>query len=139
MLFRSGLDVADDIFYIVFFVALVSVLIQGTLLGPLANKLDLVSLEETVLKTFTDYSGDIHAELLETNVCKGNKMVGKAIKDLNIPSEVLIVMIRRDGKLVTPRGNTVIKAEDILMLAGNHDMLIEISERSKEQDIDCED
>lgn len=135
----AGLDVADDIFYIVFFVALVSVLIQGTLLGPLANKLDLVSLEETVLKTFTDYSGDIHAELLETSVCKGNKMVGKAVKDLNIPSEVLIVMIRRDGKLVTPRGSTIIKGEDILMLAGDHDMLIEISEKTKEEDFNCED
>lgn len=116
----AGLGVADEIFNIVFFIALVSVLVQGTLFIPIAKKLDLVAEEETVLKTFTDYSGEIHAELLEVKIPDDSNMVGKAIMDLNIPMDILIVMIRRNGKLITPRGATIIKAGDIIMMAGDN-------------------
>lgn len=49
--------------------ALVSVLVQGTLFIPIAKKLDLVGEEETVLKTFNDYE-EFAAELLEVNIDK---------------------------------------------------------------------
>ncbi|HYE10703.1 MAG TPA: potassium/proton antiporter [Patescibacteria group bacterium] len=127
-----GLPIADMIFNTVFFVALVSVLVQGTFFIPIAKKLDLIGKEETVLKTFTDYSGEIHAELLEVKIPKGSAMAGKAIMDLDIPIEILIVMIRREGKLITPRGATVLKAGDTLMLAGdNKSQLIEIDAKVK--------
>lgn len=116
----AGLGVADEIFNIVFFIALVSVLVQGTLFIPIAKKLELVEEEETVLKTFTDYSGEIHAELLEVKVPEDSEMVGKAIMDLDIPMDILIVMIRREGRLITPRGATVIEAGDIIMMAGDN-------------------
>lgn len=116
----AGLGVADEIFNIVFFIALVSVLVQGTLFIPIAKKLDLVAEEETVLKTFTDYSGEIHAELLEVKIPGHSEMVGKAIMDLDIPMDILIVMIRREGKLITPRGATIIEAGDIIMMAGDN-------------------
>ncbi|SMB87910.1 potassium/proton antiporter, CPA1 family [Desulfonispora thiosulfatigenes DSM 11270] len=117
---NAGIGVADYIFNIVFFVALVSVLVQGTLLVPIAKKLDLLSEDETVLKTFTDYSGEIHAELLEINIPEKSSMVNKKIMDLDIPIEILIVMIKREGKIITPKGNTVIKSGDTVMLAGKN-------------------
>lgn len=128
----AGLPVADMIFNTVFFVALVSVLVQGTFFIPIARKLDLIGKEETVLKTFTDYSGEIHAELLEVKIPKGSSMEGKAIMDLDIPMDILIVMIRRDGKLITPRGATVLKAGDTMMIAGDNKVqLVEIDARAK--------
>lgn len=123
----AGLPVADAIFNIVFFVALVSVLVQGTLFIPIAKKLNLVGEEETVLKTFTDYSGEIHTELLELKLSKESPMADRAIMDLDIPIEILIVMIKRDGKMITPRGATVLKGGDTLMLAcDNKKQLIEM-------------
>lgn len=127
----QGLIIADDIFNIIFFVALVSVLVQGTFFIPIARKLDLVAQEGTVLKTFTDYSGELHAELLEVNIPKGSILENKAIMDVDIPSDVLIVMIKRGGKIITPRGTTVIKAYDTLMLAGDHHVLLEIDAKAK--------
>ena len=123
----AGLPIANEIFNIVFFVALLSVLIQGTLFIPIAKKLDLVGTEETVLKTFTDYSGELHAELLEIKIPQNSIMAGKAIMDLDIPMDILIVMIKRKDKLITPRGTTVIKPADTLMLAGDYELLLEIN------------
>jgi Trk K+ transport system NAD-binding subunit len=37
-------------------------------------------------------------------ISKGRQMVDIAVIDLDIPMEILIVMIRRKGKLITPRG-----------------------------------
>ena len=123
----AGLPIADMIFNTVFFVALVSVLVQGTMFIPIAKKLNLIAKEETVLKTFTDYSGEMHAELLEIKVPEGSLMSGKSIMDTDIPAEILIVMIRRAGKFITPRGATVLKVGDTLMLAGdNKSQLIEM-------------
>jgi potassium/hydrogen antiporter len=116
----AGLPIADMIFNTVFFVALVSVLVQGTFFIPIAKKLDLIGKDETVLKTFTDYSGEMHAELLEIKVSKGSQMADKAIMDLDIPMDILIVMIRRKDKLITPRGATILKEGDTIMLAGDN-------------------
>ncbi|MDF2592744.1 MAG: Na(+)/H(+) antiporter [Clostridia bacterium] len=128
----AGLPVADMIFNTVFFVALVSVLVQGTFFIPIAKKLDLIGKEETVLKTFTDYSGEMHAELLEIKIPAGSPLSGMAIMDTDIPAEILIVMIRRAGKFITPRGATILKAGDTLMLAAdNKAQLIELHESIK--------
>ncbi len=127
----AGLSVADEIFNIVFFVALVSVLVQGTLFIPIAKKLDLVGEEETVLKTFNDYE-EFAAELLEVNIDKNSKMVGKAIEDMNIPRDILIIMVRRGEKIITPNGATVIKANDtIVFSAEDKNKLLKINEKLK--------
>ena len=47
--------IQSDIFHIVFFIALFSVALQGTLIAPIAKKLDLVDNKLAVLKTFNDY------------------------------------------------------------------------------------
>ena len=127
----AGLPLAEEIFNIVFFVALVSVLLQGTLFIPIARKLDLIEQEETILKTFTDYSGEIYAELLEVTIPEESPLARKALMDLDISPEVLIMMIKRDGKMITPRGKTTLQVGDTLMLAGDHDVLLEIDARAR--------
>lgn len=114
-----GLEKANTIFNIVFFVAIFSVLLQGSLVVPLAKTLKLTEIEGTVLKTFTDYSGDTFTELLEIKIHKDNNFIGRAVKDLDIPTNILIVMIKRNKEIITPKGSTVIELDDVLMLAGN--------------------
>lgn len=94
----------------------------------------MIGKEETVLKTFTDYSGEIHTELLEIKLPKESSMAGKAIMDLDIPMDILIVMIKRNGKILTPRGATVLEGEDTIMLAAdNKAQLIELGERVQQK------
>lgn len=63
-----GVKIENDIFHIIFFVALFSVAIQGTLIPMLAKKLDLVDNSTTVFKTFNDYTGDMSSKLVEVTI-----------------------------------------------------------------------
>ena len=116
-----GVNIERDIFHIIFFIALFSVAIQGTLIPKVATILNLVDKdnEASVLKTFTDYTGEINTDLLEVNVTKDNEWVNKSIIDSNIPEEILIVMIKRNNIILVPKGSTIIREGDILVLSGN--------------------
>jgi len=124
-----GIDVADEIFNIVLYVTLVSVLVQGTFLVSIVKKLGLIEHEETVFKTFNDYSGEIYAELLEIKIHRNSIFADKAIKDIDMPKDVIIVMIKRGNRMITPRESTIIQAYDILLLAGNPKELMRIDEK----------
>ena len=117
-----GVNIENDIFHIIFFIALFSVVIQGTLIPTLANKLDLVNNEEegSVLKTFTDYSEEINSELLEFTITEESNLKNKMIMDANIPEEILIVMIKRGNQVLVPKGSVLIKEGDKLVLSGNN-------------------
>ena len=115
----SGVVIEHDIFHIVFFVALFSVAVQGTLLPKIADKLGLVDKEDDslVLKTFTDYQDDVDTKLLEVPVTEDDFYAGRLLREANIPEEVLIVMIKRHGETIIPRGSTKIKVGDILVVS----------------------
>jgi len=116
----SGIPLENDIFHIIFFIALLSVAIQGTLIPKVARKLDLVDDTKTVLKTFTDYQEDRSTTLLEYNVDSNNDWIEKSIMEADIPEEILIVMIKRDNEIIVPKGSTIINQGDILVLSGNN-------------------
>lgn len=114
-----GVPIENDIYHIIFFIALFSVAIQGTLIPKVAQKLDLVDNESTVLKTFNDYKEEKCTEIKEVNVLENNEWVDKTIMDANIPEEILIVMIKRNGEIVVPKGSTTIKSGDTLVMVSN--------------------
>ncbi|MGN9162271.1 potassium/proton antiporter [Clostridium sulfidigenes] len=116
----SGIPLENDIFHIIFFIALLSVAIQGTLIPKVARKLDLVDDTKTVLKTFTDYQEDRSTTLIEYNVDSNSSWKEKTIMEADIPEEILIVMIKRDSEIIVPKGSTLINQGDILVLSGNN-------------------
>jgi len=120
-IFAVNYDVAvnSDIFHIIFFVALFSVAVQGTLLPKVAKILDLVDDKSTVFKTFNDYKGEENAKLIEVPIDKNSKWANKTIMDAGIPEEILIVMIKRNGIVIVPKGSILILPGDILVLGGN--------------------
>ena len=114
-----GLAINNDIFHIVFFIALFSVAVQGTVIPILAKKLDLIDNDESVLKTFNDYKEDKSTRLIELTVDEYNIMANKTIMDSNMPEDILVVMIKRNGDVFVPNGSTKILPGDILVLSGN--------------------
>ena len=115
-----GVNMTYDIFHIVFFVALFSVSIQGTLLPKFAKKLDLVDNNTLVLKTFNDYASDIDRQLIEVNITPDSKLVNKSIADADISEDILILMIKRRGKTIVPKGVTIIEDGDVLVVTGDN-------------------
>lgn len=52
------------------------------------------------------------AALVEMHLPKTSPALGKAIRDLSLPADTVIVSIVREGKLVIPRGDTELHLED---------------------------
>ena len=114
-----GVPINNDIFHIIFFMALFSVAVQGTLIPKVANKLDLVDNNSPVLKTFNDYKEESANRLMEIIIEEENKWANKTIMDANIPEEIFVVMIKRNDEVVIPKGSTEIQVGDTLVLTAN--------------------
>ncbi|MDY3359859.1 MAG: potassium/proton antiporter [Clostridium celatum] len=115
-----GVPINNDIFHIIFFIALFSVSVQGTLIPLVAKKLDLIDNSESVLKTFNDYKEYKSTQLIEFNISENSSIANKTLMDANIPEDILVVMIKRKGDVFVPNGATVILPGDILVLSGNN-------------------
>ncbi|MFR3728161.1 potassium/proton antiporter [Lacrimispora sp.] len=105
-----------DIFHIVFCVCLLSVSIQGSLLPWMAKKLNVIGPTDDIFRTFNDYSADPAVHLTEIRLPKGHPWIDHTLKDIIIPDGMMAVMILRDGKTVIPRGDTMILADDTIIL-----------------------
>ncbi|MCG8340641.1 MAG: potassium/proton antiporter [Cytophagales bacterium] len=112
------IDKSDKIFHIVFFIVLTSVLLQGTTLYPFAKWLQLEDTSPIKKKKpwTLKLSEDVKSELLELVVPKGAEAAGKQIVQLGLPKNALIVLVERDKRYLTPRGDTVIEEGDKLMV-----------------------
>jgi len=64
----------------------------------------------TLLKLNRGEAALVELRLPETSPCRG-----KAIRDVNLPSDAVIVSVIRAGKLVIPRGDTVFEAGDEIL------------------------
>ncbi len=114
----AGIDKANIIFNIVFFISVTSVLIQGTTLSIVAKWLH-VALPEKV-KKITEIDKLIlelpKSSLQEFEVLPNFYAVNKRIVDLHFPKSAFIVMIKRNDEYIRPGGSTKLEVKDILMV-----------------------
>ena len=113
----SGVQTQNDIFHIVFFVVLFSILLQGTLLPFVSYKLNMVDIHGNVFRTFTDYSEEDDVDFIRLTIKDGHPWAGQQIKNLVLPPDCLLVMIIRSGETLVPRGDTEICAGDVIVLS----------------------
>lgn len=118
----AGIEKADMIFNIVFFISVTSVLIQGTTLSIVAKWLHVALPEKAKPlspndKLIIDIPKTAMKEVVITPTCYA---VDKKIVDLGFPKNAIIAMINRDHKFLTPNGATVIKAHDTLMILSDN-------------------
>lgn len=66
--------------------------------------------------------------ILEISVCLNSRIDGKAIKEINLPANCLLVSIRRGEKEIIPNGNTIINSGDLLYVFVDEDKAAEIKE-----------
>jgi cell volume regulation protein A len=119
----AGIEKANMIFNIVFFISVTSVLIQGTTLSIVAKWLH-VALPEKV-KPVSDIDKLIldfpKSSLREFNITSQCFAVNKRIIDLNFPTEAFIVMIKRQDEYIRPGGSTIIEALDTLIVLSDNE------------------
>lgn len=126
----SGLDANGFIFDSIFFAVFLSCVIQGTTLGPLSKIMKFTEKR----KPESPHSVELHSlqvsdvDMFELHVEPNAASCGKLIADLNLDKDVLISSIVREGHIVLPKGNTEIKADDILYLLAHTTKIAEITE-----------
>jgi len=125
----AGIEKADMIFNIVFFVSLSSVLVQGTSLSLIAKWLHVALPGKAKLKSPVDtfLNDGAKSFIREIVIPENNHSVGKAIVDLKFPRKAIIAMISRNDKFLTANGATEIEPNDMLIiLTEDQDTLKEV-------------
>lgn len=107
----------NDLFHIVIFIVLFSISIQGTLLGLVAKKLDMIDENGNVMKIFSDYSDEMPVEFVKISIKAGHPWENRKIKDLTSLPDLLLVLILRGEERIIPNGNTVVLAGDKIVLS----------------------
>ena len=106
------------VFNLVFFVVLVSAILQGWTLPFLATRLRLqkeqppapaVSLELLSLR-------NVDADIVDYVVLPASPLVNVTVKDLRLPEGAILAMISRGQQLIAPRGSTRLQPNDHLFI-----------------------
>ncbi|KHF41538.1 potassium transporter [Halalkalibacter okhensis] len=123
----AGLENSQLFFNVVFFVVLISALVQGSTIATFAEKLGLVGPKKIEPPHSLELVsiGKANAEILEFEVSEETNITNKPLAAIDFPNDVLINAIIRSNELITPYGETEIKVGDILYIL--------VSRESKEE------
>lgn len=70
----------------------------------------------TSIKRKTEYGYEAHMRFIKINLINRDRWVGKSVSELELPAGVILAVIRRKEKILIPRGNTILKAGDTVVL-----------------------
>lgn len=123
----AGVHYADTIFNLVFFISVSSVVLQGSTLPIVARWLH-VSVPGSIKRNFPldiELKEDIKSELVELDIPPNAPIVGKAVVQIGMPKGSIIVLIHRNDKYITANGETVIEANDHLLVMADNKTVVE--------------
>jgi cell volume regulation protein A len=112
----SEIGQSETIFNAVFFVVVVSALLQGTTLEWFARRLDLVDPRPTVTSAPLEVDALGTLELVEFDVAGDHAIAGVLVRELGLPRSALIAVVARGAHTIPPRGSTLIQPGDRLFV-----------------------
>lgn len=118
LVINSGVDLNMDIYHIVFGVCVISALLQGSVMPTVSRKLDILDPNDTVFKNFNDYQDKSEIGFIQTEIKPGSRLVNQSVATLNLAFNVIVAKIVRDGRTIVPRGATVLKEHDLVVIGG---------------------
>jgi cell volume regulation protein A len=115
----AGVPAAGRFFHLVFFIVLISTLVQGTSIPVVARLLGLARPDVSGALDPLDLVATGEHDLLDLRVTPSAAVVGRRVLELELPKESLLVLVEREGRAFVPTGGTVIQAGDrIVGVAG---------------------
>lgn len=113
----AGGALTFDLFNLVFCVAVLSILVQGTLLPPVSHAVGMIDSTSNVMRTFNDYQDESDIGFVRIRVGKDHAWFGKKLKDAVMPEGFLILLVLRNKRTFVPDGRTTVMDGDILVAA----------------------
>lgn len=119
----AGLEKSELIFNVVFFVVLTSVLFQGTTIPYVARWLGVDTRKPFKRGYPIEYIPEEGwpGTLKEIQITEKSWAAGKAIFELSLPPEYLVVLIARGNEFIVPNGSIVLQPGDTLLGLGEVD------------------
>lgn len=114
---NSQITLHYDLFHLVFLISILSVAFQGTFLPFVARKTEMIDEFSDVRKTFNDYQDENALKLLTLKISNTHEWIGREVKNIKLPEGSLAILILRGNEKVIPKGKTVIKNNDKIVLS----------------------
>jgi len=112
----AGVQGSGLLFNDIFYVVVISTLLQGFTFEPLARRLSLTTGEAALPRQIveTGMVQELGGDVISLRIEDGDAAVGRMIKELGLPREALINLMVRDEQALLPHGSTVLEADDEL-------------------------
>ena len=107
---------ADVIFNVVFFITLLSLIIQGCSIPASARMFKLNEEMPEEENTFGVEVPEEAGKLVEITLTEESLLHGNTLKELKLPEGMLVMMIKRNDKFIVPNGTVELKAGDRLLI-----------------------
>lgn len=108
-------------FNIVFFITILSLIIQGTTVTAAAKWFDMVDVPERTDAFGIELPEEIKSAMSEIDVTETVLQHGNKLMHLTLPNHTLAVMVKRDGHYFIPKGNTELRENDKLLIISDND------------------
>lgn len=120
----AGINHAGLIFNIVFFITILSLLIQGTTVTYAAKLLDQIDVPEKKDEFGIELPDNIKSAMSEIDITPEVLSHGNKLMQLTLPDHTLAVMVKRKGHYFIPKGNTELKENDKLLMISDNDQAL---------------
>ena len=118
---------SNTIFNAVFFVVVISTIVQGTTLERVAGRLGLLSPAPPVSEAPIEVGPLSKLELIDFAVADDHAIAGAAVRELGLPRSAIVAVVVRGDDSIPPRGSTIVLPGDRLFV---------LAPRSMRRDVD---
>lgn len=108
---------ADSVFNVVFFITLLSLLLQGMTISTVARwlKLDL-PLQREGSEFGVEIPEEIDTQLRDVTLSAEDLLDGNRLADMNLPAGTLVMLVKRGNEFMIPNGSLELYAGDKLLV-----------------------
>jgi len=124
----AGVPASLEFFNIVFFAVMVSLLVQGPTIEPLARRLGLTAGDAAPPTSLVEIATmrRLGADVIEYRVAEADAIAGSPVRDLGLPREAVVNVIVRGDEAIPPRGSTHLRPGDVLHVLVRRDVAGEV-------------
>ena len=108
-------------FNIVFFITLLSLVIQGSSITGIARKLHLDLPDTGDDNKFGIEVPEEAGKLMEITLTEESIKLGDTLKEVRLPAGMLVMMVKRGSKFIVPNGSMKLYAGDRLLIISSAD------------------